>query len=72
MNPLTLDEARGLGINQASHNYQVGAVVRVNAGRNCGALHRVVAVDGDMLTVKCITVLGAKEFVAHYVDLEAV
>ena len=68
---LTLEEARAAGVSIRSHNYRTGQVVRVHAGPRYGALHRIEAVDGDMLHVRCITVAGAAEFTVHYVDVEA-
>ena len=68
---LTLAEARAAGVEIRNHPYHAGQVVRVNAGPRYGALHRIEAVDGDLLHVKCITVSGAAEFSVHYVDCEA-
>lgn len=69
--PLTLDEARAAGVEIRNHPYTVGRIVRVYAGPRYGSLHRVESVDGDLLHVKCITVLGADEFAVHYVDVDA-
>lgn len=68
---LTLAEAAAAGVEIRNHPYTTGRIVRVHAGPRYGALHRVEAVDGDMLHVKCITVLGAPEITVHYVDVEA-
>lgn len=68
---LTLDEASAAGVVIRNHNYRTGQVVRVYAGPRYGSLHRVEAVDGDLLHVRCITVMGAPEITVHYVDVEA-
>lgn len=68
--PLTIAEAEARGVEIRNHPYREGACVRVNAGSRFGALHRVLHVDGDILTVRCLTV-PAPDITVHYVDCEA-